>query len=778
MLAGYPPGETRPGGVSVIRVYDNLGRMSSETGSGVGVSTASRTFGYDPGGRPVTAGNQTFTYDPRGMIKTVTGGTQGASSFDYDIVGRMNKRVDAAGTTTFGYNDRSNLTSIVAGVTTTGYSWLPSGELDQVTYPQAVSRKYVYDDLGRPTDDTVKTSAATVISRRQYTYNPDSSVATSTITQTGNTAAGAYTYTYDKGSRLIGANGPGGMKTFTYDPAGNRTAADGQTFTYDQRNRMLTGAGTTYNWTARGTLASTTGIGAATYSFDGLDRQTQAGPVTYTYDTLDRVTTRTNGATTTFGYAGTETDPVTDGTATYTRTPTGAVHGVTRAGTLVLAGSDRHGDVTFTINPATGVVADTTVRDPFGKTLGATGATPAVGYQGDWTDPSNGLVWMAARWYNPNTGTFTTRDTHAGQPGTYATLNKYTYALNNPLTYNDPTGHDAGSFMPGFNEAIQDTGGWNLLWKTLGESVTHKTDTEIDLEIPQNLWLPVQPRAPYRNDIAPAGTTDASRAAETRKQLDRLLPGVRGAIDTFFGKEAQERQDQSLKNVDALKAKLLAENAAREAKIRESLKTNPYRPGPGETPFLAYIMAQVFKRFSHIMSHANTYGYCGVAGLDAILGGTGEGCVADDGNKLYAVGQFEGGLGYSASAYVGVVGFVSTAVNAKDLGGHSICFSGSAFFAGIEVCLGLNRHYTETLFAGDNFESFEKSLTGNDTIAFSATLGIGGGIQWRAGWTTVGELVDYPDKLHILCGSHVLTKPTIALVAVIPVCSPARFLFK
>ena len=48
-----------------------------------------------------------------------------------------------------------------------------------------------------------------------------------------------------------------------------------------------------------------------------------------------------------------------------------------------------------------------------------------------------------ARWYNPATATFTTRDTYPGAVGANTTLNRYTYGLNNPLSYNDPTGHSS-----------------------------------------------------------------------------------------------------------------------------------------------------------------------------------------------------------------------------------------------------------------------------------------------------------------------------------------------
>jgi RHS repeat-associated protein len=91
----------------------------------------------------------------------------------------------------------------------------------------------------------------------------------------------------------------------------------------------------------------------------------------------------------------------------------------------------------------TGAVSDSVVRDPFGKTLGSTGSAPDVGFQSDWTDPSTGLVWMGARWYQPGTGTFVSRDTVAGGVGAYASMNRFTYGLNNPVLFNDPTGRVA-----------------------------------------------------------------------------------------------------------------------------------------------------------------------------------------------------------------------------------------------------------------------------------------------------------------------------------------------
>jgi RHS repeat-associated protein len=461
-----PTSETRPGGVSVTRTFDALGRLSSETGSGSGISSAGRSFTYDAGSRMISMGGasgQTFSYDNRGLL-IASAGPQGTSAFVYDAAGRMLSRSDAAGVSLYTWNQRSNLTSITAAGTFTQFGWYPSGELDTVTYPGNTARKYTYDDAGRVTVDETKNAAAATISKRTYGYNPDGTVSSTVITQAGNTAAGTYSYTYDRGQRLRSTTGPAGVTNYSYDPAGNRLSAGAQTFTYDHRNRLITGGGTTYNWSPRGTLQTTSGTGAATYNYDALDRMTQSGPVTYTYDMLDRVATRTQTAsTTTFNYAGTEKDPVAEGMNKYHRTPSGeSTHLISRNGTAVVAGTDRRGDVTFTLDTS-GTIQDTTIREPWGTALGLTGSTPNIGYQSDWTDPATSNVWMTARWYQPSTGTFLTRDTYPGEVGVYSTLNRYTYGSNNPLMYTDPTGrYSLGQISPYIKGTVDDRR--NISW--------------------------------------------------------------------------------------------------------------------------------------------------------------------------------------------------------------------------------------------------------------------------------------------------------------------------
>ena len=86
--------------------------------------------------------------------------------------------------------------------------------------------------------------------------------------------------------------------------------------------------------------------------------------------------------------------------------------------------------------------------DPFGNKTSSVGSTNiSVGFQGDYTDPASGDVWMGARWYTPGTDTFSSRDTYDGQIKTPVSLNRYTYGNNNPVGFSDPDGHASMSVL-------------------------------------------------------------------------------------------------------------------------------------------------------------------------------------------------------------------------------------------------------------------------------------------------------------------------------------------
>ncbi|MBB6352248.1 RHS repeat-associated protein [Nonomuraea muscovyensis] len=101
--------------------------------------------------------------------------------------------------------------------------------------------------------------------------------------------------------------------------------------------------------------------------------------------------------------------------------------------------TDLHGDLVATYTST--ALATSTAHDPFGTVTAQTGTKTNLGYRGEYTDPDTGKVNMHARWYQPGTGTFTSRDTATLTPNPSVQANRYTYANASPLTGIDPTGH-------------------------------------------------------------------------------------------------------------------------------------------------------------------------------------------------------------------------------------------------------------------------------------------------------------------------------------------------
>ena len=62
-------------------------------------------------------------------------------------------------------------------------------------------------------------------------------------------------------------------------------------------------------------------------------------------------------------------------------------------------------------------------------------------FTGQRWDQGHGLYWFNSRWFDPLVGRFMQADTIVPEPGNPQALNRYSYVLENPLRYTDPTGH-------------------------------------------------------------------------------------------------------------------------------------------------------------------------------------------------------------------------------------------------------------------------------------------------------------------------------------------------
>ncbi|MFA1551734.1 LamG-like jellyroll fold domain-containing protein [Actinomadura chokoriensis] len=445
--AGNPVRTTEPGGVVRTGTFDSQQRPLTETGTGGSAPAAQHTYAYDAGGQLTQvnagAGTNRYSYDDRGQMLTAEG-PSGAASMAYDADGQLITRTDNAGTSTFGY-EKGRLKTRRDGITgiTQTLRYDAAGYLDQVDYGAGRIRTFGYDDIGRVTSDTLENSAGATMASTAYTYDKCDRT-TGRVTTDSNGGSDNETYKYDYAGRLVSSIADGQTTAFEWDDSGNRVRAGTSTATFDERNRRTIDGGTNYSYSPRGTLTSQTTAGQSqTYTFDAFDRLTAAGGTTYTYDGLDRLAGR-NG--TAFVYSGDGDQIVNDGTTHYSLGADDDVMATSQGSETRLVLSNTHGDLTGTFDPSSSLtgLADAVGYSAFGKPTVKAGSKPAVGYQGDWTDPDSGQVKMGARWYDPDSGTFLSRDSWDLDPTPKSVVaNRYTYANADPLDQSDPTGHAA-----------------------------------------------------------------------------------------------------------------------------------------------------------------------------------------------------------------------------------------------------------------------------------------------------------------------------------------------
>ncbi|WP_114773716.1 LamG-like jellyroll fold domain-containing protein [Lentzea flaviverrucosa] len=460
-----------PGNVTRERQYDFLNRVVRETGAGTGVASAERTQAYDLVGRLLESGapggKNVFTYDDRSGMLTANG-PSGDSSFEYDDLGRLKTRTDASGTGRFTY-DKGRLHTATDSVTGTGqvFTYNAAGQVSRVQYGSSRSRDLDYDVLGRMKSDVVKNAATSaVVSSTAYEYDNNDRL-TRKLT-TGLAGAGDNTYTYDHANRLKSWTVGGVTTGYEWDASGNRTKAGAKTAEYDQRNRLKSDSDYTYRYSPSGAMLSRTSSGfEEKFSFDAFDRMIAVGQTSYAYDGFDRVVSRN---TKKFAYAGTDIDPVSDGDATYGRGASGELLSIGQGTEKRIAVTDKHGDLVGGFDPAQQGMQDSTAYDPFGRQIASAGTKRSVGYQSDWTDPDSGQVNMGARWYQPNTGAFASRDTVSASSGASILFNRYTYGAGRSLDMIDPDGHwpDWGNVWNGVKsvakvglEVVKEVSGYN-----------------------------------------------------------------------------------------------------------------------------------------------------------------------------------------------------------------------------------------------------------------------------------------------------------------------------
>ncbi|MBI4332072.1 MAG: RHS repeat-associated core domain-containing protein, partial [Chloroflexi bacterium] len=96
---------------------------------------------------------------------------------------------------------------------------------------------------------------------------------------------------------------------------------------------------------------------------------------------------------------------------------------------------------TATVTDASGNSAGSIKYKPYGETRLSSGSLPAQKFTGQRLDDV-GLYYYGARYYDPGLARFASADPLMPRPADPQALNRYSYVLDNPLRYIDPTGYE------------------------------------------------------------------------------------------------------------------------------------------------------------------------------------------------------------------------------------------------------------------------------------------------------------------------------------------------
>jgi len=186
-------------------------------------------------------------------------------------------------------------------------------------------------------------------------------------------------------------------------------------------------------------IEETTGSSSVKLNYDQADRLIAVGNnITYAYngDGL-RVSKTVERATTEFIWNQAEATPelVQDGSTYYIYGPEGKAIEQINGETSIYLHQDQQNS-TRLLTDASGNVVGRYDYDAWGNVRSHTGsATTNLQYDGQYTDAETGFQYLRARYYDPTTGVFLTRD-----PLASITRSQYSYARNSPLDYIDSSG--------------------------------------------------------------------------------------------------------------------------------------------------------------------------------------------------------------------------------------------------------------------------------------------------------------------------------------------------
>lgn len=490
-LNGRVVGQTDGLNHTTTYTYDSIGRIVSITDplgrvTLYGYGTSGYPFSvYDPAGR-VTS----YAYDAGGRISGViySDATTPNVSLAYDADNQRTGMTDGTGTTTYTYDSLHRVTKVVNGANATvSYGYDLKGQLTKITYPggtNSVTR--AYDAAGRLSSVTDWKSNKT-----SFAYDANSNL--TTWTYPNSTAS---TWTYDRANSTTAIKDTTGSKgtvflnlAYSRDADHQLTGEGSQVYGYDTINRLSSAAPSTYGYDNADQLTQIAVTGGNTSNlvydvanevstFTVLNGTTQVQKYTYSYDTqgnrVKRVDQSNNtinmsydqadrltriGSTVTYNYngdglrmsktvSGTTSQAawdvveglplmLTDGTTSYVTGPGGLPLEQLVSKSTYYYYTDQIGSVRAMAD-SRGSVVNSYQYDSYGNLSSSSGTVSnPFKFAGQYLDGESGLYYLRARYYDPSTEQFVSRDPLVAQ-----TRQPYGYSGETPLNLSDPSGQE------------------------------------------------------------------------------------------------------------------------------------------------------------------------------------------------------------------------------------------------------------------------------------------------------------------------------------------------
>ena len=466
---------TNARGITATNSYDALNRLTGTTYSD---GTPSVSLFYDQSsynglsiangkyrrtGMSDGSGSTAWSYNALGEIvaeqRTIAGVTKSVT-YSHNVDGSLASVTYPSGRQiAFSYSNAQRTLSAIDTSTGVKYAskaiYAPHGAPSSVVFGNTASYSGLtetdsYNNRLQLTGQVVTAAGGTTVLNLQYGFPASPANNEDPVSVTNNLVPGrSASLQYDTLNRISAGSsqattGPSCWgQNFQYDRWGNLQAAGltqcpGYILNVSVTNNQITSSGFSYD--ASGNM---TNDGNYTYLYDAEGRITSGGGVAYTYDGSGIRVKKSNGklywrSVTSFSLEETDlSGNVTDGYVYFNGRLTARLDA---SNNVFYYFSDRLGS-TKLITQSDGSVCYDTDYLPFGAELPVRNScAPNYKFTGFERDPETGLDYAFLRYYSSRLARFLAPDPVAGTPSQPQSLNRYTYALNNPCAYTDPLG--------------------------------------------------------------------------------------------------------------------------------------------------------------------------------------------------------------------------------------------------------------------------------------------------------------------------------------------------